>query len=35
MIALESGIAPSVLLEEDPAMIATMLDVLAERSRRG
>jgi hypothetical protein len=34
VIALESGIAPRQLLEEDPEMIATLTDLLAERGRR-
>jgi hypothetical protein len=34
MIALESGIAPQALLDTDPAMLATLADVITERARK-
>lgn len=34
MLAIETGIAPSVLWREDAADLATIIDVLAERGRK-
>jgi hypothetical protein len=34
LLALETGIAPSVLWRENPIDLATIVDVLEERSRR-
>ncbi len=31
-LAIETGIAPSVLAREDPAMLATMVKLLADRA---
>lgn len=34
IISIETGIAPSVLWREAPADLATIVDVLEERSRK-
>ena len=34
MMAVATGIAPSVLWAEDPRDLATMADVMAEQNRR-
>jgi hypothetical protein len=34
-VSIETSIPPSVLLDEDPAMLWTMIDVLNERAKRG
>jgi hypothetical protein len=35
VLAARLGVAPSVLWDEDPADLATLVDVLAEEAERG